>query len=86
MIFFLSFILFIYHSEKKDSADKKEVEKKEVLELEFYELLDVPSNASQSEIKKAYYTKAKQNHPDRHPNDPDAHSKFQKIGEAYQVY
>lgn len=28
---------------------------------------------------------AKQNHPDKHRDDPDAHTKFTKIGEAYQV-
>ena len=58
---------------------------KRVVDLEYYNILDINSNATSSEIKKAYYLKAKQNHPDRHPDDPDAHAKFQKIGEAYQV-
>ena len=48
--------------------------------------IDIATNATPSEIKKAYYIKAKQNHPDRNMHDPDAHTKFQKIGEAYQVH
>lgn len=56
-----------------------------VTDLEYYHLLGVPPNASSSEIKKKYYLKAKECHPDKHPNDPEAAAKFQKIGEAYQV-
>ena len=36
-------------------------------------------------ILSAYYLKAKQSHPDRNRDDPDANTKFQKVGEAYQV-
>lgn len=56
-----------------------------VSDLEYYNILGVPPNASQGEIKKKYYLKAKECHPDKHPNDPEAAAKFQKIGEAYQV-
>ena len=56
-----------------------------VADTAFYDVLGVPASASAAEIKKAYYIKAKQNHPDRHPDDPKAHEKFQLIGEAYQV-
>lgn len=56
-----------------------------VAETELYDVLGVPVTATSAEIKKAYYIKAKQNHPDRHRDDPEAHSKFQKIGEAYQI-
>lgn len=53
--------------------------------LEFYDVLGVDSHATSGEIKKAYYRKAKECHPDKHPDDPEAAAKFQKIGEAYQV-
>ena len=74
--------------EGKEAGDGPAEERKPaktVRETEYYDILGVPSNATASEIKKAYYLKAKQNHPDRHPDDPEAHAKFQKIGQAYQV-
>lgn len=40
-----------------------------------YKVLDVPQGASQDEIKKAYRKKAKEYHPDLHPDDPDATKK-----------
>ena len=55
-----------------------------VSDKEYYDLLGVPTNANSAQIKKAYYVKARESHPDRNPNDPEAHNKFQKIGEAYQ--
>eukprot|EP00596_Hydrurales_sp_CCMP1899_P000062 CAMPEP_0119043032 /NCGR_PEP_ID=MMETSP1177-20130426/16361_1 /TAXON_ID=2985 /ORGANISM="Ochromonas sp, Strain CCMP1899" /LENGTH=618 /DNA_ID=CAMNT_0007010211 /DNA_START=212 /DNA_END=2068 /DNA_ORIENTATION=+ len=58
---------------------------RKVLDDEYYRVLGIPTNATTSEIKKAYYKKAKESHPDRHRDDPDANTKFQKVGEAYQV-
>ncbi|KAG0064990.1 hypothetical protein BGZ89_008687 [Linnemannia elongata] len=54
------------------------------LETELYDILGVSPTATASEIKKSYRTLALQNHPDKNP-DPEAHTRFQKISEAYQI-
>lgn len=52
---------------------------------DFYNILGVPKNASQKEIKKAYYQLAKKFHPDTNKGDPSASKKFQEVSEAYEV-
>lgn len=51
---------------------------------DYYDILGVSRNASQSEIKKAFKKMAQEYHPDQ-SDDPDAEEKFKKISEAYEV-
>eukprot|EP01056_Protomagalhaensia_sp_Gyna25_P003040 Protomagalhaensia_sp_Gyna_25__3039@NODE_27_length_7410_cov_874_798263_g19_i0_p2_GENE_NODE_27_length_7410_cov_874_798263_g19_i0NODE_27_length_7410_cov_874_798263_g19_i0_p2_ORF_typecomplete_len597_score135_10DnaJX/PF14308_6/7_1e03DnaJX/PF14308_6/7_2e36DnaJ/PF00226_31/3_5e03DnaJ/PF00226_31/4_7e25ATG_C/PF09333_11/7_6e10ATG_C/PF09333_11/1_6e04SBDS/PF01172_18/6_2SBDS/PF01172_18/1_9e02Sporozoite_P67/PF05642_11/0_32Pam16/PF03656_13/0_49Pam16/PF03656_13/6_3e03_NODE_27_length_7410_cov_874_798263_g19_i0561 len=56
-----------------------------VVDTEYYDLLGVPTDATENQIRKAYYKLAKECHPDKHGGDPAMKIKFQEIGEAYQV-
>lgn len=52
---------------------------------DYYQLLNLSRNASDSEIKKAYRSLAMKYHPDRNKSNPDAEEKFKDVKEAYEV-
>ncbi|KAI9726298.1 MAG: hypothetical protein M1828_001571 [Chrysothrix sp. TS-e1954] len=56
-----------------------------VVDTIYYDALQVPSSASELDIKKAYRKLAIKLHPDKNPGDEEANKRFQEIGEAYQV-
>ncbi len=52
---------------------------------DFYEVLGIPRDASERDIKKAYRVLAKEHHPDRNPGDADAEQKFKEANRAHEV-
>ena len=52
---------------------------------DYYDLLGVDRNASESELKSAFRKMAMKYHPDRNPDDPAAEKSFKEVNEAYDV-
>ncbi|KAI7791786.1 dnaJ homolog subfamily B member 9 [Triplophysa rosa] len=51
---------------------------------DYYEILGVPKDASDRQIKKAFHKLAMRYHPDKNKS-PDAEAKFREIAEAYET-
>ncbi len=56
-----------------------------VTKRDFYQILDVPKNASDEDIKKSYRKMAMKYHPDRNQGDATAEGKFKEVKEAYEM-
>ena len=52
---------------------------------DYYQVLNVSRDASESELKKAYRQLALKYHPDKNPGDHAAEDKFKEAAEAYEV-
>ena len=52
---------------------------------DYYQVLNVSKQASDSELKKAYRQLAMKYHPDKNPGDHTAEEKFKEAAEAYSV-
>ncbi len=52
---------------------------------DYYEILEVPKDADEGTIKKAYRKIAMKYHPDRNPDNKAAEDKFKEAAEAYEV-
>ncbi|KAJ0010959.1 hypothetical protein Pint_33547 [Pistacia integerrima] len=60
------------------------------VDVDHYKVLGLPSGEegaklSEKEISKAYKFKALELHPDKRPDDPDAHANFQKLKSSYEI-
>jgi molecular chaperone DnaJ len=52
---------------------------------DYYEILGVSKNVSETDLKKAYRQMALKYHPDKNPGDKSAEDRFKEAAEAYEV-
>ena len=82
--FMLFFSFFVYAASDRDTAlEHLGLSKKAT----YYDILGVSAKATEEEIKKAYKERAKEFHPDRHPNEAKElfEAIFKLVGEAYDT-
>ena len=49
---------------------------------DYYEVLGVPRDAAEADLKKAYRRVAMKHHPDRNPDNKESEDKFKEANEA----
>lgn len=58
---------------------------RKVADRTLYDLLGVEPDASEGEVRRAFYKKSLALHPDKNPNNPAATTQFQAVSDAYRV-
>mmetsp|Transcript_22588 Transcript_22588/g.52626 ORF Transcript_22588/g.52626 Transcript_22588/m.52626 type:complete len:856 (-) Transcript_22588:21-2588(-) len=67
------------------SGDTRRRPARKVVDKSLYDLLGVAPEATEAEIRKAFYKKSLELHPDKNPNNPEATVMFQAVSDAYRV-
>lgn len=82
---------WVYYDLEKSIEELKNkelnyVSKVKPIDNTYYDILKIePKKTNIKDIKKKYYKLAKEKHPDRNLNNPNAAKDFQLLGEAYQI-
>ena len=50
-----------------------------VTKRDYYEVLEISKDSTQSDIKKSFRSLARKYHPDKNPDDPSAENKFKEV-------
>lgn len=84
-----SFIAWIWHHLARIDAlkiSRPKFHSIHIMGRDFYKILEIPRDASQDQIKKAYRRMAMKWHPDKnHGNEEEAQTRFQEVSTAYEV-
>lgn len=67
------------------SSSSSSPPRKKVKSTEYYDRLGIRPDATSSEIRSAYRRRARDVHPDKQPDDPNAMRKFRELSAAYQT-
>ena len=69
----------------QEEIRRAELEQKKSKRKDYYKILEVPKDASEQDIRKAYRKMAIKWHPDKNPNQEGGDEKFKEVGEAYET-
>lgn len=71
--------------QEASSSSSSQKPRRKVADTALYDLLEVSPEATEAEIRKAFYKKSLALHPDKNPGRPEVTQKFQAVSEAYQI-